>query len=160
MKTALLLLSALFVCAGCATHSREQIAAARMAGVSPSIVAKLEHDRVLTPGDIIELRRHHVPDSVPIRHLREVGVDYMPHRDDLRKMRAADVHAVVIDELIIAAQRFVAERYYRPAFSWGIGMPYYGWDPFYDYGWGYGSYSVGYYRHGGHHDHGHHHHRH
>jgi hypothetical protein len=158
MRSALLLLAAVFLFAGCATHSREQIAAVRAAGVSPSTVYKLEHDRVILPEDIIELRRRRVSDSVPIRHLQEVGVDYIPQRTDLRRMRAADVHAVVIDEVIIAGQRFASDRYDRPSFAWGLSIPFYSWYPYYghgDYGWGYGGNYYGHYGHRDHHDHGH-----
>ena len=160
MKSALLLLAALLVFTGCATHSPEQIAAVRAAGVSPRTVYKLEHDRVILPEDIIELRRHRVADSVPIRHLDEVGVDYIPQRDDLRRMRSADVHAAVIDELIIAGQKFANDRYddyYRPRFAWGLSIPFYSWYPYYDYGWGYGGYYSGGHHHHDHHDHGGHH---
>src|SRR5215207_2628841 len=149
MKAVLFLLSSLLLFAGCATHSDEQIAAVRAAGVSPYTVSKLQHDRVILPEDIIELRRHRVPDAVPVRHLREVGVDYVPQRNDLRRMRSADVHPVVIDEVIIAGQRFVSDRYNHSNFSWGLSIPFFSWYP-YGYGWGYGGY------HHGHHDHGHH----
>ncbi len=165
MKSALLLLAALLVFTGCATHSPEQIAAVRASGVSPRTVYKLEHDRILLPEDIIELRRHRVADSVPIRHLDEVGVDYVPQREDLRRMRSADVHAAVIDELIIAGQKFANDRYddhYRPRFAWGLSIPFYSWYPYYGYGWGYGNYYYGGHHHDHHdHHHGHHnHHRH
>ena len=164
MKPALLLLSAIFLLAGCATHSPEQIAAVRAAGVPPRTVYKLEHDRVILPEDIIELRRRRVADSVPIRHLQEVGVDYIPQRDDLRRMRAADVRPAVVDETILAGQRFANDRYddyYRPRFAWGLSIPLYSYYPYYGYGWGYGNYYYGgRHNHHGHHDHGHRHHRH
>jgi hypothetical protein len=143
MKSALLLLCAGFFLAGCATHSDEQIASVRAAGVSPRTVAKLQRDDVLAPEDLIELRQHRVADSVPVRHLREVGVDYIAQRNDLRRLRAAGVRPIVVDELIFASQRFVRDRHDdRPRFAWGVTMPYdpwyghYGPHP-YDYGWPY-----------------------
>ena len=171
MKSLLFLLAPLFLLVGCATHSEEQIAAVRAAGVSPNTVYRLQHDRIIYPEDIIELRRKRVSDEVPIRHLQEVGVDYVPQRTDLRRMRAADVRPVVIDEVILAGQRFVSDRYDRSNFSWGLSLPLFSWYPYgYGYGWGYGGYG-GYYRNyhhghhghhgGGHHGHsGHGHHRH
>jgi hypothetical protein len=143
MKPALLFLTAVLLLTGCATHSREQIAAVRAAGVSRSTVTKLERDYVLLPEDLIELRQHRVADSVPVRHLREVGVDYIAQRDDLRRMRSAGVRPIVVDELIFASHRFIRDRYERPPrFSWGVIAPYdpwyleYGPHP-YDYAWPY-----------------------
>lgn len=129
MKAALLSLCAAAVLAGCATHSKEDIAAVRAAGVPPRTVAKLERDRVLEPSDLVELRRHRVRDEIPVKHLRDVGVDYLPQRDDLRRLRSAGVRPLVIDELIRASQRFVEDRYAEPQLvTWGIAAPY---DPWY-----------------------------
>ena len=141
MKAALLLLSIAVLLAGCATHTEEQIAAVRAAGVSPQVVAKLRHDDVLSPEDLIELRRHRVGDSVPIRHLDEVGVDYVVQRNDVKKLRSAGVRPAVVDELLSASRRFVVDRYERPS-HWSVGF-YAPYDPWYmhygpyDYGWPY-----------------------
>ena len=141
MKAALLLLSIAILLSSCATHSKEQIAAVRAAGVSPNLVNKLEHDRVLTPEDFIQLRRHRVSDAVPIRHLDEVGVDYLVQRDDIKKLRNAGVRPAVVDELLFACRRY-AERRSDRAFAWSVGVyaPYYPWygsySP-YDYAWPY-----------------------
>ena len=153
MKAALALLSAVLLLAGCATHSDGQIAAVRAAGVSPRTVDRLADDRVIYPEDIIELRRHRVSDAVPIRHLREVGVDYVPQRNDLRRMRSANVHPDVIDETIIAGQRFVSDRYDRSNVSWGLSFPLFWGYPYYGYGYGYGGYYSRHHHHHRHHGH-------
>jgi hypothetical protein len=64
------------------------------------------------------------------------------------------VHPVVVDEVIIAGQRFVSDRYddHHSHFNWGFVLPLLSWYP-YGYGWGYGGYHYG---HHDHHDHGHH----
>lgn len=148
MRSTLLLLSTVLVFTGCSTFTKEQIYAVRATGISPNVVSKLEHDRVLLPADIIQLRRYRVPDSVPIRSLDEVGVDYIPQREDLRRMRSADVHSVVIDQVIIAGQEFANDQVDRPNFAWGLSIPFFSWYPYYGYGWGQGNYYYGrpYYR--------------
>jgi hypothetical protein len=143
MRAALLLLSVAVLLAGCATHTEEQIASVRAAGVSPSVVSKLKREDVLSPEDLIELRRHRVSDSVPIRHLDDVGVDYVVQRNDVKKLRAAGVRPAVVDELLSASRRFVEDRYERPS-NWSVGI-YAPYDPWYlyhgvvplDYGWPY-----------------------
>jgi hypothetical protein len=142
MRATLLFLSAAILFAGCATHTDEQIAAVRAAGVSPNVVGKLTREDVLSPEDLIELRRHRVSDAVPIRHLDDVGVDYVVQRNDVKKLRAAGVRPAVVNELLSASRRFT-DRYERPS-NWSVGV-YAPYDPWYfhpgvvsvDYGWPY-----------------------
>ena len=141
MKASLLLLSIATFLTGCAALTEKQIAAVRAVGVSPHLVNKLEHDRIIAPEDLIELRRHRVSDSIPIRYLDEVGVDYLVQRNDIKKLHNGGVSPVVVDELIIASQRF-AERQVDHPFAWTVGVyaPYYPWYGsygLYDYAWPY-----------------------
>jgi hypothetical protein len=145
MKAALLPVCLGLLLASCSTHSDQDIAAVRSAGVAPRTVAKLERDRVLLPEDLVELRRHRVPDAITVRHLREVGVDYLPQRNDLQRLRSGGVQPVVVDELIFASRRFLRERDDGSRrFAFGVGMPYdpwyghFGYSPYaYDYSWPY-----------------------
>jgi hypothetical protein len=144
MKFAILAFAAAFL-AGCTTHPRQTIASVRAAGVSERTVAKLDHHGVLVPNDLIELKRRGVPDSVPIRHLDKVGVDYVAQRDDFRRLRSAGVRPAVSDALADASREFVRGRYAPPSyFAAGFDAPWhYGgrwWWPYADvslgYSWG------------------------
>ena len=134
MKTALAsLLAAALLLAGCATQTKEQLAAARAAGVSAALVHKLEHWRSLSPEDLIELKRHRVNDAVALRQLDRVGVDYVVDKSIPKQLRAAGVSQTVIAAVILAGRRF-EEQFQRP-YSGAWGYPY---DPFfYDLGWPY-----------------------
>ena len=140
MKGTLLLLSIVALVSGCATHTREQIAAVRAAGVSPRLVYKLEHEGFLSPEDLIQLRRHRVNDSVAIRQLDDVGVDYLVQRDDIKRLRNAGVDPGVVDELVSASHQFANRQYRRTAWSVGFYAPLYPWYGYYGpygYGWPY-----------------------
>ena len=137
--------------AGCATQTKEQLAAVRAARVSSATLQKLEHRGVLTPADLIELKRRKVDDAVALRQLDQVGVDYVLHRRDLQMLRDNGVSKPVIRAVVEASGRFSAQ-FYAPVtgygFGWGpsLGYPY---DPFYySPWWSYGSfgYSYGRYR--------------
>ena len=126
--------------ASCATQTREQLAAVRASGVSPEVVHKLEHWRVLSPEDIIELHRRHVNDAIALRQLDRVGVDYIVGQDILRQLRKAGVSPDVVTSVIVAGQRFAEEFHqYHPGRYWAdgwygpAGYPY-GYGPYYDYG--------------------------
>jgi hypothetical protein len=140
MKTTLPLLLTAIALAACSPHSKETIAAVRSAGVASTTVAKLERSRVLLPEDFVELRRRNVQDSVPIRHLDKVGVDYIAQRNDILRMRRGGVRPPVVDALIQASDAFArdhAERPYR-AWSWGVVAPIDPWYyPYYDPFWPY-----------------------
>ncbi len=147
----------------------------RRAGVSERTVHKLEHKGVLVPNDLVELRKRGVSDSVPLRQLDDVGVDYIVRSDEMKKLRTAGVRPVVTDALFDASERFRRERYEdryesqgyggTPWWVYGLGLGlaahslhsdhhYYNG---YGYrGYGYGRYN-GYRGHGGHHGHGHRH---
>jgi hypothetical protein len=128
MKAALLLFCAGALLTGCATHSEEDIAAVRAAGVSPRVVSKLANERVLAPNDLIELRRKRVSDEIAIRHLDDVGVDYLVQRNDIQKLRAAGVRPGVINELLDASSDFV-QQHTRAAGYWSVGIDSY--DPWF-----------------------------
>ena len=122
--------------ASCATQTKEQLAAVRASGVSPEVVHKLEHWRVLSPEDIIELHRRHVNDAIALRQLDRIGVDYIVGKDILRQLRKAGVGQEVVAAVILAGQRFVEEFHqYHPGGYWADG--WYGWG---GYPYGYGPY--------------------
>ena len=134
------LLAATLLLAGCATQTKEQIAAVRTAGVSPALVRKLEHGGRLSPGDIIELRRHHVNDAVALRQLDRTGVDYIVDKDIVRRLRNAGVSEAVISAAKSAGERF-AEQFHHPYGSgwystWASPYPYPGY-PYDPYSYGY-----------------------
>jgi len=137
------LLAATLLLGGCATQTKEQLAAVRASGVSAALVHKLEHWGTLSPADIIELKRNHVNDAVALRQLDRTGVDCVVDKDIIRQLRKAGVSETVITAVILAGKRFEAQ-YHRPAFHywfggyygpWGYPYPY---DPYYyELGWPY-----------------------
>jgi len=140
MKVTLALaLSATLLFAGCATQTAEQLAAARAAGVSASVMSKLKHWGSLSPADIIELKRRHVNDAIALRQLDRAGVDYVVDKSVLKQLRKANVSETVVSAVILAGRRFEA-RFYHPG---GLYAGWYGpwgypYDPFYyDLGWPY-----------------------
>lgn len=140
MKTplAFALAAALFL-AGCATQTKEQLASVRAAGVSPALVHKLERWDVLSPEDIIELKRRRVNDAVALRQLDRTGVDYVVDKSILKRLSTAGVSETVVTATIIAGRRFEAEFLHPYPGPWraprGYAHPY---DPFYyDLGWPY-----------------------
>jgi hypothetical protein len=140
--------------AGCATQTKEQLAAVRAARVSPGLVQKLEHRGILTPNDLVELKRRRVDDGVAIRQLDRVGVDYILSKKDVKMLRDSGVSTAVINAALLAGERF-AVRYFDPGpwygygFGYGYGYAYPGWygpwgypyrPYYYGPGWGYGGY--------------------
>ena len=137
MKTALAaLLAAALLLAGCATQTKEQLAAVRASGVSAALVHKLERWRSLSPEDLIELKRHRVNDAIALRQLDLVGVDYVVDKSILKQLRNAGVSQTVIAAVILAGRRFEEQfQHYPSAWHGAWGYPY---DPFfYDLGWPY-----------------------
>ena len=139
----ILLATVLFI-AGCATQPKEQLAAARTAGVSPSLMQKLERGRPLSPADVIELKRRHVNDGVALRQLDRAGVDYVVDKDIVRQLRKAGVSESIITAASNAGERF-AEQYRHPyvsawvspygyPYGYAYGYPGYPYDP-YSYGY-------------------------
>ena len=131
------LLATVLFFSGCATQTKEQIAAVRAAGVSSALVRKLEHGGRLSPEDIIELKRHRVNDAVALRQLDRTGVDYVVDKDIVRQLRKAGVSEEVIAAAKTASERF-AEQFRRPSVSvtygsWWSPYPYggYPYDPYY-----------------------------
>ncbi len=138
MKASLVLsLAAALLFAGCATQTKEQLAAARAAGVSPTLMRKLERWGSLSSEDLIELKRRKVNDSVALRQLDRAGVDFVMDKAEIKKLEAAKVSREVITAAENASLRFVGQ-YTRPGASfylYGWGYPY---DPFYyELGWPY-----------------------
>lgn len=138
MKPALAyLLSAALLLAGCATQTKEQLAAVRASGVSAGVVRKLERRGALSPEDLIELKRHHVNDGIALRQLDRAGVDYVVDKSILRQLRNAGVSQTVIAAVILAGRRFEEQFQYPYSRRWygAWGYPY---DPFfYALGWPY-----------------------
>jgi hypothetical protein len=150
MKAAIFALAAALALAGCATHSDQQLATARAAGVSRDTMEKLEHRGVLAPEDVIELRRRGVSDTVVLRQLDKVGVDYVAQRDDLARLRKAGVSPDVRAALARASERFIDDRhrpfvgpdiYYYDDFGYPYGYPYF--PPYRFAGVGYGGFYDG-----------------
>jgi hypothetical protein len=118
MKAHIALLALVFL-AGCATHDTQTIARVRASGVSERTVAKLERGGPLTPENIIELKKRHVPDEVILRQLDEVGVNYVVTTAEKKQLRAAGVSADIVDALVSAGNRFAAYRNTPPVYFYG-----------------------------------------
>lgn len=133
------LLAAVLLLAGCATQTKEQIAEARAAGISPTLAQKLERGRSLSPEDLIELRRRRVSDTITLRQIERAGMNYPVDKDITRKLRKAGVSEAVIAAAADAGERYDAQYRHPYASPWygPYGYPYYGYpsDPFY-YGYG------------------------
>ena len=135
------ILAAALLLSGCATQTKEQLAAVRGAGVSAALVHKLERWGTLSPADIIELKRRHVNDAVTLRQLDRTGVDYVVDKDILKQLRKAGVSEGVVAAAILAGRRF--EDQFRHPYGPHPGAGWYGprgypYDPFYyDLGWPY-----------------------
>ena len=149
------LLLALALClAGCATFTDAELAQIRQRGLRPELLAKLEHRRALDPGDIIELKRAGVPDEQVVRHLENVGVNYVITRSDTVQLRKARVSPRVIDSLLKASELFAARESYHPYDDgWYYGDP---WAPYFYGDWQIGYGHLGHGAHGDHHGHRHH----
>ena len=129
------LLAAALLLAGCATQTKDQIAEARAAGISASLVQKLERGRALSPDDLIELRRRRVSDTITLRQIDRAGIDYLVDKDITRKLRKAGVSEAVITAATGAGERYDAQARHPYVSPWygPYGYPYYGYpyDPFY-----------------------------
>ena len=114
MKTALFAALAVASLAGCSIHPRQQLAGIRAAGVHPETMAHLSQNTPLTPSDLIDLKKRGVSESVAIRHLDSIGVDYEVRKEDMERLRAANVPERVREALMRASDRFVYWRSYAP----------------------------------------------
>ena len=149
MASRILLALALLV-AGCSTFTESELAQIRQTGLRPELLYKMEHRRVLSPEDLIELKRAGVRDSQVVKQLNDAGVDYVASRPDVSKLRKAGVSAWVIDALLRASERFSVQQYGSPFDDYYYG--YYGdpwWPGFYG-GWGIDYQISGRGWHGGH----------
>lgn len=112
---------------GCAVYSDAERAQLSQRGLAPATLAKLEHRRPLEPGDLIELRRRQVPDTLTIRQLHRVGVDSLITRADILQLRQSGVTPLVIEAAIRASDEFADEHGHGPnavAFDAGYAEPF------------------------------------
>jgi hypothetical protein len=120
------LLAAALLLTGCAAQPREHLAAVRAAGVSPGLVRKLGHRGVLSPGDIIELKRRNVTDAVALRQLNRVGVNYLVGTSILDQFRTAGVSDSVSTAVVTASRKSGMGFRRRDGLGWNgsSGHPY------------------------------------
>ena len=95
-----ILLALALVLTGCSTFTPAELAQIRQRNLRPELLAKMEHRRSLAPDDLIELKRAGVRDEQVVKHLNDVGVDYVATREDATLLRKARVSAWVIDSLL------------------------------------------------------------
>jgi hypothetical protein len=156
-RIALVAIALALALGGCATFNTAELAQLRQLRIRPDLMDKLEHKRPLEPEEIIELKRAGMSDELIVKHLNDVGVDYILTRPDIEKLRAARISPRVMQALAFASSRFTS----------GV-MRYNSYDPYFFYDpWFpglYGDWTIGFGFGGGHHDHhghdGHHHGRH
>ena len=155
MTTRYLLVLLLLLLGGCAVYDENEIAQFHRLGVPPALLAKLEHRRALLPEDLIALRRLRAPDNLVIRHLNDVGVDYLITRTDVLRLRKADVRRGVIEALLVASERFAIGKLDTTDYDpWVFDDPWFWPGAYGGLSFGYDSRSG----HGGHHNHHHGHH--
>lgn len=140
MKKLILLALTVALFSGCAVHSPQALASVRAAGVPERTVAKLAHRGTLTPGEVITLHRAAVSDDIVLRHLDEVGIDYLLAKEDAKMLRTAHVSEPVLDALKTASNRYLAWRTAQ------LNYGYYGSYASYDYVpyWPLGGLTLGY----------------
>ena len=134
--------------AGCSTFNDAELAQIRQRDLRPELLTKMERRRAVDPEDVIELKRAGVSDDLVVKHLNDVGVNYVVTREDAVRLRKAGVRAWVIDSVLRASERFAARNYDSP-YDDGY---YYDepWSPYVYGGWGIGISSYGYGHHHGH----------
>lgn len=109
-----LLIALALVLTGCSTFTTAELAQIRQRGLRPELLAKLEHRHPLEPDDLIALKRAGVADEQVVKHLEDVGVNYVATREDAVRLRKAGVRARVIDALLHACEQFAAQESYQP----------------------------------------------
>ncbi len=134
MKKLILLALTVALFSGCAVHSTQAIASVRAAGVPERTVAKLAHRGSLTPGEIIALHRAAIPDDLVLRHLDEVGIDYLLPKEDVKMLRAAHVSEPVLDALKTASNRYLAWRTAQLNYGYYGGYTSYDYAPYWPLG--------------------------
>ena len=112
--TSRILLALALVLAGCSTFNESELAQIRQRGLRPELLGKLEHRRSLEPEDLIELKRARVAEPLVIRHLEDVGVNYILPRSDAARLRSAHVSPRVLDAVIRASEKFAMRESYDP----------------------------------------------
>jgi hypothetical protein len=121
------LIASLVTCllvSGCATFNDSELGIIHQSGVSPRVFAKMEQGRVLSPDDVIELTRRHVPDRYIVRQLEDAGVDYVLSPEDYQRLQKARVSPEVLEALVAASDEF-ASRYTSPRAHVYVADPYY-----------------------------------
>ena len=118
---------------GCSIHSQQRLATVRAAGVHYETVEHLSDNTPLTPSDLIDLNRRGISDSVAIRHLDRVGLDYEARKEDIDRLRSAKVSDRVREAFVRASDRYVYWRSYAPPAFYATPFPWY--EP---YGFGFG----------------------
>ena len=128
---------------GCSTFTENELGIIRGSGVTPRVYEKMQRGREISPEDVIEMTRKHVPSRYIVRQIEDIGLDYVLSPDDVKKLEKARVSRDVIDTMIAASDEF-GSRYASPRRS--SVMFYSGYDPyFYDDYYGYdGFYGPGY----------------
>lgn len=136
--------------AACSTFDDHELARFRDQRVAPPVYTKLSRGEAVEPGDVIELKRRGVADSLIIRQIEDHGVASIIGRADVLAMRKAGASAAVIDAMLRASDEFAGD-YAAPDYSTSITT----YDPGYYEPWpvhgtiGIG-FSTGRYYHGGH----------
>lgn len=101
------LLLAALAAGGCVTFKEEEFATIRACHVPPAVYRKLKERQIITPPDIVELWRSHVPQPLIEKQLDKIGVDYALTKSDVALLTSAGVAQGVIDALKAASERFV-----------------------------------------------------
>ena len=138
------LLSGFALLTGCSTFDQNELGIIRGSGVTPRVYDKMERGREITPEDVIEMTRKHVPSRYIVRQVEDIGLDYVLSPEDVKKMEKARVSRDVVDTMIAASDEF-ASRYggSRRSVTFYSGVDPYFYD---DYDYGYYGPSYGYYR--------------
>lgn len=134
MKPIFFALCAALFFSSCSIHSRQQLAVVRSAGVHSETVRHLAENSPLTPSDLINMKRRGVEDSVAVYHLERVGIDYEARKEDMERLRVANVSDRVRDAFQRASDRFVSWRSYAAQAVYVNPYPWY--EP-YGFGVGY-----------------------
>lgn len=93
-------LAGLLLVAGCATFSRNELAALKARGISHATYGRLERQEKLTLAEIGELSRLGMPDDLLLRHLEMTGAIYELNRARIIALRRKGASEVVIDYLL------------------------------------------------------------
>jgi hypothetical protein len=120
----------LAVFAGCSTFNQAELTQIQSRGVPPALVVKMQHNRPLTPPEVISLSRHGVPEAWLVRYVHANGVNYLITPVDMKAMRQAGVSTPVRDAVFAEGAVF-AGTYTTPPRRFHYGMAF--GDPYMDY---------------------------